>query len=181
MKLIIKPMLAVLSACIMLFALAATAKEDISGYKIQYLKSCDVIQEIPMNHNQVAAYKALQSESRKMQSIEAPTLHSNDEIDDLTAQINELTPLIHQENENTITINKTVLSKQKKLTQKLEKLIDKMQPHYTALSEQGEVISQKAKVFEASIAQSKPALDYDHVRIISPEKKGRNFRCYSSL
>lgn len=180
MKLIVKPLIAVTSACLMLSALAVTADEKSNQYKVQYLRDCNVVEEVALNPAQVRAYQDLQKASKKMSLIDKPHDFQNNKINQLSHEISKLSAEVHKEDNNRIVINKAVLKEQNKLVKELEQIVEEMQPHFSALETQGEVVSQKADIFEKSIESLNANFSYDHIRIITPENQYKRHQCYSA-
>lgn len=180
MKFIKKITPVIITSC--LFTVAAIASQSdnqTSEYSITLMKDCQVISKYKMNTKQINAYLALKEQEDVMESLEMPINAIESELDEYSNQIEELTSLAIQENDDRLTIDKHYLAQQEEVVEKLNALMEAHQKDFDALGEQGSKISEIANEFTDSIKVSIGDVDYDHIRVNSPDEKQSGFHCYS--
>ena len=173
---------AAVSSCLLISAaFASQATNEDTGHTITLLKDCNVIAEYAMNAEQVTAYQALHAEEQKMHDLEKPTRAVEQQLQQFTDQIEELTSLAIQDNEDTLHIDKNYLKKQDQVVAKLQLLMDKNQHKFDAIGEQGRLIGVKADDFTDTIDDNFEDVDYNQIRIDYPGKVDSNYQCETDI
>lgn len=181
MKLLIRYVLFPVSAILLSSAsIAVQSKYDSSEYALVALKHCEVVSESALTEEQLNAYLALKEEETLMHGLEAPIEGLNEQIQELTNRIEEVTSLAVQETDNSIYIDKQYLKEQEGIADELNALMSAHKVDFDALEVQGRRIGKKAKIFERAIEAGLEDLDYDQLRIISPESDDDHYRCNNS-
>ncbi|WDE04267.1 hypothetical protein SG34_023450 [Thalassomonas viridans] len=149
-------------------SLAGQEKDSSDGYSIHFIKDCRLVKKLPMTPGLITLHQQLQQQEAKMAALQAPVEAISAKIDHYSQQINRLTELAVQEDNNSLKIDKTYLAQQQVVTDKLNRLLAGHQRDFAALEQQGHQIEQVAHDFEAEIRGISRDLDFDHVRILSP-------------
>ncbi len=173
---------AAISSCLLISAAFATQSNDAdTDYTITLLKDCNVIAEYAMNAEQVEAYQALQAEEQKMHDLELPIQDFEQESQEYTEQIEQLTSLAIQDNDGSLYIDKSYLKQQEQVVAKLDKLMDEHQHEFDALGEQGSLIGARAEDFTDTIDASFDNIDYNQMRIDYPGRADSNYQCEADI
>jgi len=181
MKLLAKIVPVAISTMIIIsaaFTLSANENDKFAAdYTLVLLKDCQEISRQVMSDKQLSAYLALEQASEEMDGIESPIESMQDELDQYTSQIEQLTEKAIIEDENSLHINKAFLKEQKVVVAKLNKLMEKHQADFDAIGKQGEKIGEIADKFEQALSESTDGFDYDQVHIETPDSTGNNYQC----
>lgn len=157
--------------------MAAQTSDERPPYKIQYLQDCTVVSEKVMTEQQTQHYLQLQDEQRLMDELQRPIKAIEQQIQQYSQQIDELTVRAIQEDDATLHINKVYLQQQKEVAGQLNSLISEHQQDFDALEVQGRNIQLTANKFEAAIKQTQPDLEFGQIRIIGPSEQRSGKRC----
>lgn len=182
MKLLTKIAPVVTSLLITSAAFALSANENnkfAADYSLVLLKDCQEISRQVMSDKQLSAYLALQAASEKMDVIEQPIENMKVDLNEYTAQIEQLTDKAIVEDEDSLYINKTILKEQEEVVAKLNELMEKHRDDFDAIGKQGEKIGKVADEFEQALSVSTDGFDYDQVHIETPNDKGPKYQCNS--
>ena len=90
----------------------------------------------------------------------------------LTQEIETLTSLAISETEDSLHIDKNFLKQQEQAIEKLDDFMAVHQENFDALGEQGTRLGESADSFTAAMKLQLEGLDYDNIRISSPEEGG---------
>jgi hypothetical protein len=139
------------------------------AYHIVVLRHCQVIEDYPMNAQQIAAYQALQAEQAQMDVTEQPIKAIESQLKKLADEVNLLSKLAFRENDHGLYIDKTLLADQRRAAEQLTLFMSLHQSKFDALAQQGEEITKVAEVFTDSIASVLAKHQDDQIHISSPD------------
>lgn len=162
-------------------AMASQKSTDPEDYRLVVMKNCEVISDSALTQNQLDAYLALHDEEGLMGDLEGPIKDMEDDLKELTDMIEEVTELAVQETEGSIYIDKHYLKEQEELAEKIDELIDAHEGDFKALEKQGQLLEKKARVFEEAIEEGLEDLDYNQIRIITPDSDSDDYNCRGSF
>ena len=152
-----------------------------AGYNIHLLKDCQLVETLPMNAELTGIYRELQYQEALMAKLELPIDAISGQIDDYSQQIEQLTGLAIQENENSLYIDKAYLAEQEAVSDKLDRLIALHQQDFAALEKQGHKIELVARDFEKELREVIRGFDYEHIRITSSGNDQSHTGCESGI
>jgi hypothetical protein len=158
-------------------ALALSETNKPGDYSVIALKNCDVVSDKTMTAPQLEAYLSLKQQQQKMQALELPIQDIQQEITLYSNEIEKLTKLAIQDTDQSLHINKSLLKKQEVVVQELDKFMQLHQPDFDALGEQGNVIGQQAEIFASSIKANLESIDYDQIRVLTPDSHITKLNC----
>ncbi|WDE12971.1 hypothetical protein [Thalassomonas haliotis] len=144
-------------------------QETDTGYSIHLLKDCQRVKTLPMTPELIGLYRELLQQETLMASLELPIAAISAKIDDYSQQIDQLSELAIQEDENNLHIDKAYLAQQQVAVEALNQFIGEHQQDFSALEQQGHQIGMIANDFEMAIKTATQGFDYDHIRINSPD------------
>jgi delta 1-pyrroline-5-carboxylate dehydrogenase len=173
-KIIIASAVSILLTQVVL-ALSDTNKP--SDYSVIALKNCDVVSDKAMTAEQLEAYLSLEQQQQKMQTLELPIQGIEKEISLYSDEIEKLTKLAIQETSDTLHINKALLKKQEVVVKELSEFMQQHQQSFDALGEQGNIIGQQAEIFASSIKANLESIDYDQIRVLTPDSHTTKLSC----
>jgi hypothetical protein len=173
-KIVITAVISILFAQV---ALALSDADKPNDYSVIALKHCKVVSDKPMSSEQLEAYLSLQQQEQKMHTLEMPIQNIEKEINGYTDKIEKLTKLAVQETEGSLHIDKALLKQQETVVKELSDFMQLHQPNFDALGKQGSVIGQQAEIFKTSIKASLENVDYDQIRVVTPNSKGSGYSC----
>jgi chromosome segregation ATPase len=136
--------------------------------------------EITMTPMQVEAYQKLQQQEASMYQIEVPIKSIERQMHEYTDKIEKFSALAVKETETSLSIDKEVLAQQNEVVHQFEDFMAKHREKFNDLDRHGRNVSLAAKDFEQSIKTLLVGLDYDQVHVVSDEKSGAGFYCYSN-
>jgi len=172
---------AIIATCLITTAVFASQAEDQdSDYTITLMKDCQVVSEVQMTDEQVDAYLALKKQEKVMESLQNPIDDIEQELNEYTKQIEELTALAIQDTDDSLYIDKNYLAEQKEVVEKLNALMKIHQKDFDAIGQQGSKIGNFANKFTQLLEVNIGNIDYDHIRVNSPNEEGSTFHCYSN-
>lgn len=178
MKTLKKRYLITLSLIVMSTAVFAVQKLQLPmEYRVQVLKDCDVVAESIMTPVQRSIYIELQQQEKEMSNLEVPLQSVESKIESYTQKIEEMTKSTLIESVKSVYLDENVMAQQQDVLQELESFMSEHQHMFTKIEEQGERISQQAERFEQSIQSILAGVDYDHVRILSPQSTAKPLSC----
>lgn len=148
-----------------------------SDYHIIAYKDCKQVFQQPMSDTQIKAYHELTLQTDKMDELELGLDGINDEIAAFTQKIESITDLAIQETGSRLTIDKNLLAEQQQIVAELERFMDQHEHRFDALGEHGEILGQYADVFTDAIEADLAHVDYDNVRVITPDNLNDNHHC----
>jgi hypothetical protein len=152
-------------------ALASSDTDKASDYSVVALKDCQVVSNKTMTTEQFLSYTHLKQQDQIMQRLQVPIQKIEQEIEAYTDEIEKLTKLAIQETDETLHINKTLLKQQDSAAQKFNEFMQLHQQHFDALGEQGNIIGQRADIFETSIKANLKNIDYDQIQVLTPSSQ----------
>ena len=181
MKLFNKFTPAIITSCLLTVAVFAnqTTMQN-TDYSFSLSKNCQVIGEYQMTPEQVSAYIELKEQEEVMQSLQAPIELIQDELNEFTEQISELTSLAIQESEDSLYIDKRYLAQQEEVVEKLNLLMKAHKKDFDALGSQGNLIGDIANKFTDSLKLTIGDIDYDQLHVNSTNNEFSNSNCYYS-
>lgn len=177
-KFILVPVSAIVISSVTLSAQSSTDPED---YKLLALKNCNVVMEASLTEEQLSAYLLLKNEEKLMSGLEQPLKGMEEQLKEFTDRIEEVTALAVQETDDSIYIDKYYLKEQQDLAESIDEIVTAHQLDIDALEEQGSRIGEKARVFEAAIEEGLEDVDYDQIRIITPDSDDEHYSCNKSI
>lgn len=182
MKLLNKFILVPVSAIVISsITLSAHSSDNPQDYRLLALKNCNVVAESPLTEEQLAAYLSLKDEEELMSGLEEPLKDMESQLKEFTDRIEEVSALAVQETEGSIHIDKYYLKEQEDLADRIDEIVTAHQHDIDALEEQGSRIGEKARVFEAAIEEGLEDVDYDQIRIITPDSDNDHYSCSKSI
>ena len=150
-----------------------------NGYLIKAYKDCELVHEQVMNSGQIDAYLDLKEQEKKMHDVELTLEGVEEELEQYTSALNELTELAIQETDDTLFIDKQKLREQEEVAQQLEAFMEQHEDKYEAIAKQGKAIGDIAEKFTDALESDLSDIDYDDLHIITPDSENHSRRCYS--
>lgn len=154
----------------------ATAHSTAKPAQVAFIKNCKVIQQRVMTADEFAAYQRLEAVELEMEELHLPMKAFDAEMEQHSERMAELSDLVHQEDEHSIRIDKVKMAEQQKLAEKIQEITERHQPHFAALEQKGDEISEIADDFTELLEKSAPAGGFDHIQVISDS--GKTTECY---
>jgi uncharacterized protein YicC (UPF0701 family) len=159
-------------------AQAETASASVTAVpqQIAFIKNCKVIQQRAMTADEVAAYQRLEAVEQQMEELHLPIKAFEAEMEQRSERMAELSDLVHQEDEHSIRIDKAKMAEQHTLAEEIHEITERHRPHFSALEQKGDEISDIADDFTDLLEKSAPAGGFDHIQVISDS--GKTTECY---
>lgn len=159
-------------------AQAETASANVAAapQQIAYIKNCKVVQQRAMTTDEFAAYQRLEAVEQQMEELHLPLKAFEAEMEQHSERMAELSDLVHQEDEHSIRIDKVKMAEQHKLAEEIQEITKRHRPHFAALEQKGDEISDIANDFTDLLEKSAPAGGFDHIQMISDSDK--TTECY---
>ncbi len=159
-------------------AQAETASTSVTAapQQIAFIKNCKVIQQRAMTTDEFAAYQRLEAVEQQMEELHLPLKAFEAEMEQHSERMAELSDLVHQEDEHSIRIDKVKMAEQQKLAEEIQEITERHRPHFAALEQKGDEISDIADDFTELLEKSAPAGGFDHIQVISDS--GKTTECY---
>jgi DNA repair exonuclease SbcCD ATPase subunit len=159
-------------------AQAETTSTSVSAapQQIAYIKNCKVIQQRAMTADEFEAYQRLKAVEQQMEELHLPLEAFEAEMEQHSDRMAELSDLVHQEDEHSIRIDKAKMAEQQKLAEEIQEITARHRPHFEALEQKGDEISDIADDFTDLLEKSAPAGGFDHIQVISDS--GKTTECY---
>jgi DNA repair exonuclease SbcCD ATPase subunit len=159
-------------------AQAETTSTSVSAapQQIAYIKNCKVIQQRAMTADEFEAYQRLKAVEQQMEELHLPLEAFEAEMEQHSDRMAELSDLVHQEDEHSIRIDKAKMAEQQKLAEEIQEITARHRPHFEALEQKGDEISDIADDFTELLEKSAPAGGFDHIQVISDS--GKTTQCY---
>lgn len=154
----------------------ASAKVAAAPQQIAYIKNCKVVQQRAMTTDEFAAYQRLEAVEQQMEELHLPLKAFEAEMEQHGERMAELSDLVHQEDEYSIRIDKVKMAEQHKLAEEIQEITSRYKPHFAALEQKGDEISDIADDFTDLLEKSAPAGGFDHIQVISDSDK--TTECY---
>ncbi len=154
----------------------ASAKVAAAPQQIAYIKNCKVVQQRAMTTDEFAAYQRLEAVEQQMEELHLPLKAFEAEMEQHGERMAELSDLVHQEDEYSIRIDKVKMAEQHKLAEEIQEITSRYKPHFAALEQKGDEISDIADDFTDLLEKSAPAGGFDHIQVISDS--GKTTECY---
>ena len=105
-------------------AMAEQRSKNPSDYTVVVLKDCEIVSKKPMTQDQLTAYLSLLNVEDSIESLHLPIQDVEDEINDLTNKIEEITELAIVETDDMITIDKGLLSMHQEIATQVQAIVD---------------------------------------------------------
>ncbi len=159
-------------------AQAETASANVAAapQQIAYIKNCKVVQQRAMTTDEFTAYQRLEAVEQQMEELHLPLKAFEAEMEQHGERMAELSDLMHQEDEYSIRIDKVKMAEQHKLAEEIQEITSRYKPHFAALEQKGDEISDIADDFTDLLEKSAPAGGFDHIQVISDSDK--TTECY---
>lgn len=170
-----------LSALVMSGAAVGLQNAKHDEYTMVAFENCEIVYEQPMTQKQIDAYLALKNEESLMELAEGPIKNIEEQIEQYTDQIEELTKRAIQEDGNTLFIDKRLLEEQQEIVDLLDDLMDSHEADFENLEIAGDRVGEKAEAFEDAIEESLEDIDYDQINIRTPDSKKSGYSCYKGF
>lgn len=154
----------------------ASASVTAAPQQIAFIKNCKVIQQRAMTTDEFAAYQRLEAVEQEMEELHLPLKAFEAEMEQHSERMAELSDLVHQEDEHSIRIDKVKMAEQHKLAEEIHEITERHRPHFAALEQKGDEISDIANDFTDLLEKSAPAGGFDHIQVISDS--GKTTECY---
>jgi DNA repair exonuclease SbcCD ATPase subunit len=129
-----------------------------------------------MTTDEFAAYQRLEAVEQQMEELHLPLKAFEAEMEQHSERMAELSDLVHQEDEHSIRIDKVKMAEQHKLAEEIHEITERHRPHFAALEQKGDEISDIADDFTDLLEKSAPAGGFDHIQVISDS--GKTTECY---
>lgn len=149
-------------------------------YKLIALNDCKVVSESTLTKEQLDAYLSLKEEELLMSELENPITDMESEIKEFTDRIEEITSLAVQETDDAIHIDKRYLKEQGSIAHELGTFISLHLIDTDAIEELAERIGKQVLVFEVAIESGLENLEYDQIRVITPDNRDEHYSCDKS-
>lgn len=153
---------------------AATAKAKPA--QIAFIKNCKVIQQRAMTPDEFTAYQRLEAVEQQMDELHLPIKAFEAEMEQHSERMAELADLVQQEDEHSIRIDKVKMAEQQKLAEEIQDIAERHKPHFAALEQKGDEISELADEFTDLLEKSAPAEGFDQIQVMSGS--GATTECY---
>ena len=144
--------------------------------QIAFIKNCKVIQQRAMTSEEFAAYQRLEAIEQQMEALHLPMEAFEAEIEQHSSRMAELSDLVHQEDEHSIRIDKAKMAEQHKIAEEIQEITSRYKPHFAALEQKGDEISDIADDFTELLQKSAPAGGFDHIQVMTDS--GKTTECY---
>lgn len=154
----------------------ASASVTAAPQQIAFIKNCKVIQQRAMTTDEFAAYQRLEAVEQQMEELHLPLKAFEAEMEQHSERMAELSDLVHKEDEHSIHIDKVKMAEQHKLAEEIHEITERHRPHFAALEQKGDEISDIADDFTDLLEKSAPAGGFDHIQVISDS--GKTTECY---
>ena len=154
----------------------AAAHSTAKPAQVAFIKNCKVIQQRAMTADEFAAYQRLEAVELEMEQLHLPMKAFEAEMEQHSERMAELSDLVHQEDDHSIRIDKAKMAEQHKLAEKIHEITERHRPHFAALEQKGDEISEIADDFSDLLEKSAPAGGFDHIQVISDS--GKTTECY---
>lgn len=154
----------------------ASASVAVAPQQIAFIKNCKVIQQRAMTTDEFAAYQRLEAVEQQMEELHLPLKAFEAEMEQHSERMAELSDLVHQEDEHSIRIDKVKMAEQHKLAEEIQEITERHRPHFAALEQKGDEISDIADDFTDLLEKSAPAGGFDHIQVMSDS--GKTTECY---
>lgn len=155
---------------------ASASVAAVAPQQIAFIKNCKVIQQRAMTTDEFAAYQRLEAVEQQMEELHLPLEAFEAEMEQHSERMAELSDLVHQEDEHSIRIDKVKMAEQHKLAEEIHEITERHRPHFAALEQKGDEISDIADDFTDLLEKSAPAGGFDHIQVISDS--GKTTECY---
>ena len=149
----------------------SAVKDAAAPQQIAFIKNCKVIQQRAMTNDEFAAYQRLEAIEQQMEELHLPLGSFEVEMEQYSQQMTELAELAHQEDEYSIRIDKTKMVEQQQLAEKIREITERHKPHFAALEQKGDEISDIADDFTELLEKEAPVGGFDHIQVISDPDK----------
>lgn len=153
------------------FGLQQDKKNSADDYVIKAYKDCSLVSEKPMTAEQIAAYKALQEQTEKMDFIEVGVEGIDEQLELLSKEIETLTDMAVQETDDSLFIDKHMMAEQLAAVERLTDFMAQHEDKFDAISEQGDTISAYADKFTNVIEAGLENINYDDLQVVTPHNK----------
>lgn len=144
--------------------------------QIAFIKDCKVIQQRAMTTDEFVAYQRLEAVEQQMEELHLPLKAFEAEMEQHSERMAELSDLVHQEDEHSIRIDKVKMAEQHKLAEEIQEITERHRPHFAALEQKGDEISDIADDFTDLLEKTAPTGGFDHIQVISGS--GKTTECY---
>ncbi len=153
-----------------------TTTSTVKPAQIAFIKNCKVIQQRAMTTDEFAAYQRLEAVEQQMEELQLPMKAFEAEMEQHSERMAELSDLVHQEDEYSIRIDKAKMAEQHKIAEEIQEITSRYKPHFAALEQKGDEISDIADDFTELLEKSAPAGGFDHIQVMSDS--GKTTECY---
>ncbi|KKL01467.1 hypothetical protein, partial [Rheinheimera mesophila] len=125
----------------------AAAHSTAKPAQVAFIKNCKVIQQRAMTADEFAAYQRLEAVELEMEQLHLPMKAFEAEMEQHSERMAELSDLVHQEDDHSIRIDKAKMAEQHKLAEEIHEITERHRPHFAALEQKGNEISEIADDF----------------------------------
>lgn len=153
------------------------AQSETKDFQIVAYNDCAVSFQQILTPEQTEKYLALKQHEKKMKFKEAPLSVFETQMSELGEQMEAISALAYQEDEETIKINKSFMKDQESIAEQMQQLVKQYQPELDQIEKFANEISQSATEFEASLPTEITEGDYDFVQIIPANEVPDTERC----
>jgi DNA repair exonuclease SbcCD ATPase subunit len=129
-----------------------------------------------MTTDEFAAYQRLEAVEQQMKALHLPLKAFEAEMEQHSERMAELSDLVHQEDEHSIRIDKVKMAEQHKIAEEIQEITSRYKPHFAALEQKGDEISDIADDFTELLEKSAPAGGFDHIQVMTDS--GKTTECY---
>ncbi|WP_127022849.1 hypothetical protein [Rheinheimera mangrovi] len=155
---------------------ASASVAAVAPQQIAFIKNCKVIQQRAMTTDELTAYQRLAVVEQQMEELHLPLKAFEAEMEQHSQRMAELADLVHHEDEHSIRIDKVKMAEQQKLAEEIHEITERHRPHFAALEQKGDEISDIADDFTDLLEKSAPAGGFDHIQVISDS--GKTTECF---
>ncbi len=167
---------AVLPALLVLASISTASQND--DYIVVALDNCEVVSKTQMTPEQLDAYLPLKNAELLIEELQIPLEDMELQLKEYTDQIEEITKLAVQETDGSIYIDKHYLSQQQEIAKQISDIVAFHQLDIDAIEEHSEEIGKKAERFEKAIKKDLAGIEYDQIRILTPEEDDGDYSCH---
>lgn len=131
------------------------------------IKDCKIVHQITLDEKATAAYYEVKSLEKKLNAVQEPLAIVERRLADFGLEMEQISELAIQDNEQTLYIDKDMLKEQESVAKKISDLVELHQADFDAIAQYGKLIGQKADDFSDPIKDAFEDQDYDQVRVFN--------------
>ncbi len=155
----------------------ATGNQDQRAVYAAAIDGCAIVGQIILDNKAADAYRKIKSLETKMDSLHQPLEGVEETLEAYGIELQQITELAIQDNEQTLYIDKELLREQVAIAEKMADLVALHQADFDAVSEFGNEVSKHAEDFSAPIEAAFDGLEYDRVNLFFEDEPALPEHC----